>query len=254
LLETMGFKGWLCALTALFLFGCATTDKHERRDLPPRISSTPVEGMKSPEEPFLNLAWRAAVQVEAGLQQASLPLQLKMLQLENSADIPPDAAAYFQAALMTRLQTFGIIMPGDAGVQLRGSLYWLRDQLVYGLKLYKDDHLVFSDSVSIARNERLENTLAQFRADTGHHHHETSIPTPVAQLQQAPLDVSQLCLSKGEPCNIILLYRDHFEILNWKTLAVKNRKIPPGFLSATISRAPSGKIVQTAAGRQDLFF
>ena len=214
------------------------------------VSPTGPVGIKPPEEPMLNLAWMAATQIQLGLQQAGQPMMLRMLPLDNSAGIPAGAADYLQAVLETRLRVFGIQMPGDASVQLQGSVYWLRNQLVYGFKLRKGEQILLTDSASIPRDERLENSIAQFGAPVEHKHvHvEPAIPTPVAQLKEAPLDVGQYCAGSSDPCGIALLYPDRMEILNWKTLAVRVKAIPAAFLNAVRSRAPSGKIVRTDSG------
>lgn len=180
-----------------------------------------------------------------------MPMQLRMLPVDNGAGWPAEAVQYFQGVLMTRLQVFGITMPGDAPVQLQGALYWLRNQLVYGFKLRKGDQTFLSDSVSIPRDQRLENTIAQFSAtmqDHQHHHAEALIPTPVAQLQEVPLDVSQICRAKAADCDIILLYPNRLETLNWRTLAHQVKEIPSGLFSSMRSRAPSGKILSSPDG------
>ncbi|HSP05861.1 MAG TPA: hypothetical protein VLR94_01730, partial [Acidobacteriota bacterium] len=143
----------LLALLILFTFSFLACQKREPAS--PVAASGPV-GIQAPEEPVLHLAWMAASQLQVDLQQLRQPLVLKMLPLENTAGIPPGAAEYFQAALETRLQTFGLRMPGDAPIQLQGSLYWLRNQLVYGMKLRKDDQVLMTDSASIPHDDRLD--------------------------------------------------------------------------------------------------
>ena len=238
-------------LILLLLVTAVSCSSSQRRPVQsPSSAGSASVGVKPPEEPVLNLAYRAAMQIQSGLTQAAMPMQLRMAPLENSAALAPGAVDYFQSVLMTRLQVFGMSMPGDAPTQLQGSLYWLRDQLVYGFKLRKGDQTIFSDSVAISHDERLENTLAQFATPEGHHHGhpEALIPTPVAQLKEAPLDVGQFCSSDSPACEITLLYSDRIEFLNWKTLARRVKNIPPAFFSPTRSRAPSGKILQTNAG------
>jgi hypothetical protein len=79
-------------------------------------------------------------------------------------------------------------------------------------------------------------------------HHEVAIPTPVARLEEAPLDVGQDCAGAGKPCDIVLLYADRIEIINWKTLATRVKKFPPELASPTRSRAPSGKLLRDDTG------
>lgn len=250
LVKTM-MKQRFLILLALILVSCSTSHQGQPVSHGTSVPSGEAIPGQPPDEPMLNLAYRAAIQVESGLREAGLPMQLRMLPLDNGAGLPDEAVQYLQGLIVTRLQVFGITMPGDASVRLEGAIYWLRDQLVYGFKLRKGDQMFYSDSVSVPRDQRLENTIAQFSSSAQHHQHhhaEALIPTPVAQLQEAPLDVSQICRKGAADCEIVLLYPDRIETLNWKTMEHKVQAIPSSLFSATRSRAPSGKILNNGDG------
>jgi hypothetical protein len=77
-----------------------------------------------------------------------------------------------------------------------------------------------------------------------HVHKETKIPTPLAQLPEAPLDLYAACMSPEESmCSLLMLYSNRVEILDWKSGKTRTETFPPELLSPTPSRAPSGKIL-----------
>ena len=69
------------------------------------------------------------------------------------------------------------------------------------------------------------------------------IPTPVAQLQSPPLDVSQGCEHPNEDCELLVLYADSIERINWKTNNKRRISFPQEYFAQLRSRAPSGKIL-----------
>lgn len=81
-----------------------------------------------------------------------------------------------------------------------------------------------------------------------HVHVETKIPTPLWELRDAPLDVYAACLNEGKSeCSILLLYADHFKILDWKAGSMRLEVFSKETLSPFPSRAPSGKIIPVSA-------
>lgn len=78
------------------------------------------------------------------------------------------------------------------------------------------------------------------------HHNDVKIPTPLAQLEQAPLDVAAACLNSQ--CEVFLLYCNRLEILNWSDGQKQSISLPEAFLSSVRSRAPNGKIIPFASG------
>jgi hypothetical protein len=77
-------------------------------------------------------------------------------------------------------------------------------------------------------------------------HKEVKIPTPLAELQQAPLDIAPACLARN--CDLLLLYNDHLDVLDWKTSQKRSLTFPPAFFASVKSRSPSGKILAYAQG------
>jgi hypothetical protein len=76
-----------------------------------------------------------------------------------------------------------------------------------------------------------------------HMHAERLIPTPLAQLKEAPLDLSAACKPGARECSILLLYSQKITVLDWKSGQTQDISFPRNFFSPTISRAPSGKII-----------
>jgi hypothetical protein len=77
-------------------------------------------------------------------------------------------------------------------------------------------------------------------------HKEVKVPTPLAQLQEVPLDVAPAC--KGSACSVLLLYNDRLDVLDWQNGQTRSIAFPPTFQSTIRSRAPSGKIVKFGDG------
>lgn len=80
-----------------------------------------------------------------------------------------------------------------------------------------------------------------------HVHMETKIPTPLAELKDAPLDMAADCRPGAGECSILLLYSDRITTLNWKSGQNQDFLVPHEFFSSTPSRAPSGKIMPVNA-------
>jgi hypothetical protein len=80
-----------------------------------------------------------------------------------------------------------------------------------------------------------------------HQHHDVLIPTPVAQLQAAPLDVSQGCEQPNKDCELLVLYADSIERIDWKTNNKRRISFPLEYFAQAHSRAPSGKILNIDA-------
>ncbi len=80
-----------------------------------------------------------------------------------------------------------------------------------------------------------------------HVHVETKIPTPLAELKEAPLDLAVNCKAGASECSVLLLYPDRITRLNWKSGQTQDFPVPREFFSSTPSRAPSGKIIPVNA-------
>jgi hypothetical protein len=85
-----------------------------------------------------------------------------------------------------------------------------------------------------------------------HMHEERTIPQPLAQLKEAPLDVYPDCdpaLLNGSPdCQLLLLYADRIDVLNWEKQSTSSINIGNEFQSPIRSRAPAGKILPFRTG------
>src|SRR5262249_49165082 len=76
-----------------------------------------------------------------------------------------------------------------------------------------------------------------------HMHPERIIPTPLAHLQEEPLDLTPACKPGITDCSILLLYPEKVTVLDWKSGQSEDIPFPRNFLAPAISRAPSGKII-----------
>ena len=77
-------------------------------------------------------------------------------------------------------------------------------------------------------------------------HKEVKVPTPLAQLNEPPLDVAPAC--KSSACSVLLLYDNRLDVLDWQNGQTRSIAFPPSFQSAIRSRSPSGKILQFGDG------
>jgi hypothetical protein len=77
-------------------------------------------------------------------------------------------------------------------------------------------------------------------------HKEVKIPTPLAELKEEPLDIAPACLESS--CDLILLYPNHLDVLDWKSGQMTEIKFAATFLTPVKSRAPSGKILPFPPG------
>ena len=238
-------KRMLSIFLILLLFTCSC----QKKVLPPSPPETGTAGAATakevrPDEPVQRLAWETALQVQQAVQNLGLPPSLALAEIRNQAAWPPEAEKYFATALRNRLKEREIGIDKTSSLLLRGTLLKRDGQVVFAITLAKDQSTLFSDSASIQDNARLQNTLAQF--DQIHIHKDASIPTPLAQLQEAPMDLLQAC--NKDNCSVLLLYADRLEVLEWHKRNLRSIRIPSRFFSQIRSRAPSGKIVRFGDG------
>jgi hypothetical protein len=204
---------------------------------------TPVEPIEQPritnDEPIQTLAREAAEKVHQALANADA--STIEIHLENHDLLPPKAFVYFENAFIAHLATHKI-SKGSSEWKLEGILSKEMERLTFSFSVAKGQQEIARESASIPNDEWLQNTLTQFAEPEVVHDHSThqemAVPTPLAQLDEIPLDVAEDC--EGNNCLLLLLYSNRLVARNWQNGS--EQRIP---LQSTTqrSRAPSGKIL-----------
>jgi hypothetical protein len=191
-----------------------------------------------PEEPFQRLAWDAVEQINKSIPNASI----KIGQIENRASLPDASLHYFRGALENELWS----KKGNAepSITINGILTQANGQLQFFWKQADSDLSGMSAILWSPPAKEPEKVPEKHDHSTMAHHEEAAIPIPVAYLQSAPLDVNQICLDGQEACEIVVLYADAVEMIDWKNGTKKKMSIENEHFLNTRSRAPSGKILQ----------
>jgi hypothetical protein len=216
----------VCLLISLAVFSC-------QKKLPPVIpdQNTP------PDEPLQRLAWDAAKQIN----QSAKSYIAKLETIDNQAKLPDSQLHYFRGALENEL--WQLKPAGNAAtVLVNGVLTEANGQLQFLWKIPTGNlsgvAAVLWKSAPTEVSEEHHHEQMEM-----HHHHDVLIPTPVAQLRSAPLDVSQVCEHPNEDCELLVLYADSLERINWKTNNKRRISFPLEYFAQVRSRAPSGKIL-----------
>src|SRR5262245_30844819 len=217
----------LCLFLIVAIVSC-------QKKLPQEIPSTPV---KPPEDPLQRLAWDAAKQINLSAKSSSV----KLGTIDNQAKLPDSQLHYFRGALENELWQ---LKPSSnaSTVDVTGLLTEANGQLQFLWKIPSEN---FSGVAAVLwKSAPTEVTEEHHHEEMEmHHHHDVLIPTPVAQLQSAPLDVSQGCEHPNEDCELLVLYADSIERINWKTSNKRRISFPLEYVAQVRSRAPSGKIL-----------
>ncbi|HJZ13733.1 MAG TPA: hypothetical protein VJ521_16380, partial [Acidobacteriota bacterium] len=226
---------------ALFLF--SSCRKQIEPPPPPQTDHEPAAVSTAPDEPIQRLAWQAAQQIANAVSQGDQNVELQ--EVRNDVAWPMEAESYFLASLRNRLAERGVSVTAPSGLSLRGKLFHQNGRIVFAYTLLKDQSMVLSDSVAVDDNDRLRNTLAQFDRPSAERP-ATSLPNPLALLEQEPLDVA--VAAKAQESFLLLLYSDRVDVLDWRRGTHKSISIPPRFASRVRSRAPSGKLIHSDNG------
>jgi hypothetical protein len=217
----------LCLFLTFTIISC-------QKKLPQEIPSNQI---KPPDDPLQRLAWDAAKQIN----QSAKAYIAKLGTIENQAKLPDSQLHYFRGALENEL--WQLKPAGNLStVDVNGLLTEVNGQLQFLWKIPTENlsgiAAVLWQSPQTERTEEHHHEQMEM-----HHHHDVLIPTPVAQLQSAPLDVSQGCEHANEDCELLLLYADSIERVNWKTNNKRRISFPQEYFAQVRSRAPSGKIL-----------
>ncbi len=220
---------FFCLFLVLSIVSC-------QKKLPPEI---PQNQTKPPEDPLQRLAWDSAKQISESKKSYSV----KLGTIDNQAKLPDNQFHYFRGALENELWQ---LKPGtDASTtvvngvlsQENGQLQFLWDMQLQTEKASGVAAVLWKSPPPEISEEHHHEQMEM------HHHHEVTIPTPVAQLQSIPLDVTQGCVHGNEDCELLVLYEDSIERINWKTSNKRKISFPLEYLAQVRSRAPSGKIL-----------
>jgi hypothetical protein len=193
-----------------------------------------------PEEPLQRLAWDTVQQINSRITNASV----KIGDIQNQASLPDSSFHYFRGALENEIRKSKV--PDAPPVTVNGILTYAEGQLQFLWKT-KDYSQGEISGMSAILWSQIPKETPKVPEEHDHaampHHREVSIPAPVAYLQSPPLDVNQVCPEKQEECEIIVLYDDAVERIQWKTGNKTKVSIAPEHLLQIRSRAPSGKIL-----------
>ncbi|HSE42318.1 MAG TPA: hypothetical protein VLH08_16250, partial [Acidobacteriota bacterium] len=196
-----------------------------------------------PEEPLQRLAWDAVQQIKSRIPNASVNVGT----ISNQAALPESSQHYFRGALENELW--------------QKNIHGAPSVTVNGILTYADKQLQFLWETTDPSAEKVSGMTAvlwsapQTQPETvpeAHHDHmthkEVSIPTPVAYLNSVPLDINQNCTNNKEACDILVLYEDGIEQIDWKSGNKKKILIANDQFRSVRSRAPSGKILAQEDG------
>jgi hypothetical protein len=194
----------------------------------------PWTQIKPPDDPLQRLAWDTAKQIN---QSAKLGT------IDNQAKLPDSQLHYFRGALETELwqlkpatdKTPALV--NGVLAQANGQLQFLWELQLPSEKVSGVAAILWKSTPPPITEEHHHDQMEM------HQHHDVLIPTPVAQLQSTPLDVSQGCIDGNEDCELLVLYSDSIERINWKTSNKRRISFPQEYFAQTPSRAPSGKIL-----------
>lgn len=219
----------LCLLLVVAMTSC-------QKKLPQEIPSNQT---KPPEDPLQRLAWDSAKQIN----QSRKSYSVKLGTINNQAKLPDSQLHYFRGALENELwqlkpgtETSTAVVSGVLS-QANGQLQFLWDMQLPTEKTSGVSAVLWESPPPEISEEHHHNDMEM------HQHHDVTIPTPVAQLQSMPLDVSQGCIHGNEDCELLVLYDDSIERINWKTSNKRKISFPLEYSSQARSRAPSGKIL-----------
>jgi len=218
-------------LLTLFLIIAITSCQ---KKLPQEIPSNQI---KPPEDPLQRLAWDSARQINPSAKS----YVAKLGTIENQAKLPDSQLHYFRGALENEL--WQLKPPGNApSVDVNGLLTEANGQLQFLWKIPAEN---LSGVAAVLWKPPPQETSEEHHHEQMemHQHHDVLIPTPVAQLQSPPLDVSQGCEHPNEDCELLVLYADSIERINWKTNNKRRISFPQEYFAQLRSRAPSGKIL-----------
>ncbi len=187
-----------------------------------------------------NLSEKIRVAVSAGKMES-----LEIVKIDSHDLLPPKALSYFQDALSAQLVARNIPLKNGAW-KLAGDFSKKSGQLVFDFVISGNQSEAYKDSAGVPDDDQLRNTVAQFTTPDETHahaeHKETKVPTPLAQLPEAPLDIAQNCPPAGI-CSLLILYSDRLVELFWEKGEERIIPLPP---TSRRSRAPSGKILTQA--------
>ncbi|MCI0443073.1 hypothetical protein L0152_07635 [bacterium] len=219
----------LCLFLVVAVISC-------QKKLPQEIPSNQT---KPPEDPLQRLAWDSAKQIN----QSRKSYSVKLGTINNEAKLPDSQLHYFRGALENELwqlkpgtETSTAVVSGVLS-QANGQLQFLWDMQLPTEKTSGVSAVLWESPPPEISEEHHHDQMEM------HQHHDVTIPTPVAQLQSIPLDVSQGCVQANEDCELLVLYDDSIERINWKTSNKRKISFPLEYFSQARSRAPSGKIL-----------
>lgn len=203
-----------------------------QKKLPPVIP----EQNKPPDEPLQRLAWDTARQIN----QLAKSYTAKLGTIDNQAKLPDNDLHYFRGALENEL--WQLKSSGNASTVVNGVLTAANGQLQF---LWEIPTEKLSGVAAVLWKLPPQETAEEHHHEQMemHQHHDVLIPTPVAQLQAAPLDVSQGCEQPNKDCELLVLYADSIERIDWKTNNKRRISFPLEYFGQARSRAPSGKIL-----------
>lgn len=201
-----------------------------------KLSPVIPEQNKPPDQPLQRLAWDTARQIN----QLAKSYVVKLGTIDNQAKLPDSHLHYFRGALENEL--WQLKSSGNASTVVNGVLTAANGQLQF---LWEIPAEKLSGVAAVLWKSAPEETAEEHHHEQMemHQHHDVLIPTPVAQLQSVPLDVSQGCNHDNEDCELLVLYADSIERINWKTNNKRRISFPLDYFAQTRSRAPSGKIL-----------
>lgn len=218
----------LCLFLVAAIISC-------QKKLPPTIP----DQIKPPDQPLQRLAWDAAKQINQARKSYSVKLGI----LENQADLPRAELNYFRGTL--EIQLWQLKTGTDASnAVVDGVLAIANGQLQFLWNIQLPTEKISGMAAVLWEAPPVE-VLEEHHHEQMemHQHHDVLIPTPVAQLQATPLDVSQGCEQANEDCELLVLYADSIERINWKTSNKRRISFPLEYFAQVRSRAPSGKIL-----------
>ncbi len=196
--------------------------------------------LSQPEDPLQRLAWDAVRQINSRIGNAAA----KIGKIENQASLPDSSLHYFRGALENEI--WKSKTPDSIPLTVNGVLLYADGQLQFLWETTDPSQGQLTGMTAILWTQPpKESPKVPEETDHSsmHHHKEVAIPTPVAFLQSAPLDVNQVCPENQESCEIIVLYDDAVERIDWKTGNKKKVSIAAEHFLNVRSRAPSGKIL-----------
>src|SRR5262249_12805316 len=188
----------ICISIVLFLFleaGCQKKIQPAAGEAPP-----PSSGVQEsrPEDPIQGLAWDTAKAALSGLRSPHmLSLTLRIGSIENEALLPDPPREALLKAFRQDLERAGIEISDTSELLLTGRISKREESLVFAFTIsnVKQRESIYSDSASVPMDARLKNTLSQFDHEETRPRKETKIPSPLAELEDAPLDVLPACHS-----------------------------------------------------------